>query len=240
MTLRAFVVVLALMVPSAAMADPITASGLWSPTMTPPSADPNVLPLEATAFWSNWSWDGPLMGVAYLINAYHTENLEYLHNPDGSRREFPIRRRDHQSDDFSLASRRGLPGSSGETKSAPLRMTTESAAPNSWDNGEQFALFRIVGPETTRYFLGVEDIPVSCVVLRHATTTTTSRPSRPSRCPSPARFCFWAQAWRCSRPGGGARLARRAARRRTRRQTSWMDGERGPAQRAGPFCLYCA
>ncbi len=29
---------------------------------------------------------------------------------------------------------------------------------NSWDNGEQFALFRIVGPETTRYILGIEDI----------------------------------------------------------------------------------
>ena len=32
---------------------------------------------------------------------------------------------------------------------------------NSWDNGEQYALFRIVGPETTRYFLGIEDILLS-------------------------------------------------------------------------------
>ena len=98
MTLRGFVVVLALMVPSAAMADPITASGLWSPTMTPPSADPNVLSLEATAFWSNPSWDGPLMGVAYLINAFNTENLEYLHNPDGSPARFRFDEDDRQSE----------------------------------------------------------------------------------------------------------------------------------------------
>ncbi len=32
---------------------------------------------------------------------------------------------------------------------------------NSWDNGEQFALFRIRGAETTRYFLGIEDILLS-------------------------------------------------------------------------------
>ncbi len=159
MTLRAFVVVLALIVPSTAMADPITASGLWSPTMTPPSADPNVLPLEATAFWSNWSWDGPLMGVAYLINAYHTENLEYLHNPDGSAASFRF-------DDeivnqrflFGITSR--TTGVFGRNEFGAFTYDDGVGRANSWDNGEQFALFRIVGPETTRYILGVEDIPV--------------------------------------------------------------------------------
>ncbi len=32
---------------------------------------------------------------------------------------------------------------------------------NSWDNPEQFALFRLVTAETIHYFLGIEDIPLS-------------------------------------------------------------------------------
>ena len=31
---------------------------------------------------------------------------------------------------------------------------------NSWDNPGQYALFRLVGAETTRYFLGIEDVPL--------------------------------------------------------------------------------
>ena len=34
---------------------------------------------------------------------------------------------------------------------------------NSWDDPGQYALFRFVLPETTRYFLGVEDILISQV-----------------------------------------------------------------------------
>jgi hypothetical protein len=128
--------------------------------MTPPSADPNVLPLEATAFWSNWSWDGPLMGVAYLINAYHTENLEYLHNPDGSAARFrfdePII---NQTWLFGITSR--TTGVFGMNELGAFTYDDGiSPHANSWDNAEQFALFRIVGPETTRYILGIEDIPV--------------------------------------------------------------------------------
>ena len=161
MTLRGLVVVLALMVPSAAMADPITPSGLWSPTMSPPSADPNVPSLEATAFWSNRSWDGPLMGVAYLINAFHTENLEYLHNPDGSPARFRF--------EEEILNQRWLFGITGWTGGAFGRnesgaFTYDSGTDrisNSWNNGEQYALFRIVGKETTRYILGIEDILLS-------------------------------------------------------------------------------
>jgi hypothetical protein len=163
MTLRAFVVVLALMVPSAAMADPITASGIWSPTMTPPSSDPNVLPVETTAFWSNPSWDGPLMGVAYLINAFNTENLEYLHNLDGT----PVRFRFAEEEEivsqtflFGITSRTG--GVFGRNDLGALTYDSGyGPVMNSWDNGEQFALFRIRGEETTRYFLGIEDIVLS-------------------------------------------------------------------------------
>lgn len=161
MTLRAFVVVLALMVPSAAMADPITASGIWSPTMTPPSADPNAVTAEQTAFWSNPSWDGALMGVAYLINAFNTENLEYLHNEDGSPVSFRF--------DEEILNQTWLFGITGWT--GGVFGTNELGAftydsgtgrlSNSWDNGEQYALFRIRGEETTRYILGIEDILLS-------------------------------------------------------------------------------
>lgn len=161
MTLRGFVVVLTLMVPSAAMADPITAAGIWSPTMTPPSADPNVLPLESTAFWSNPSWDGPLMGVGYLIKAFNTENLEYFHNPDGAPAKFRF--------DEEIINPRWLFGITAWTSGTFGRNDTGAftydsgtgRVSNSWDNGEQYALFRIVGPETTRYFLGIEDILLS-------------------------------------------------------------------------------
>jgi hypothetical protein len=161
MTLRGFVLVLALMVPSAAMADPITVSGVWSPTMTAPSSDPNVLPLESTAFWSNPSWDGSLMGVAYLINAFTTANLEYLHNEDGSPVSFRF--------DEEIINMRWLFGITGWTGGTFGRNDTGAFTydsgtgriSNSWDNGEQYALFRLVGPETTRYFLGIEDILLS-------------------------------------------------------------------------------
>jgi hypothetical protein len=161
MTLRAFVVVLALMVPSAAMADPIIVSGMWSPTMTPPSADPNALTAEQAVFWSNQSWDGALMGVAYLINAFNTENLEYLHNEDGSPVSFRF--------DEEILNQTWLFGITGWTGGVFGRnelgaFTYDSGTgrvSNSWDNGEQYALFRIRGEETTRYILGIEDILLS-------------------------------------------------------------------------------
>jgi hypothetical protein len=161
MTLRGFVVALALMVPSAAMADPITVTGMWSPIVTPPSDDPTLLSLEATPFWDNPSWDGPELGVGYLIDAFLTKNLEYFHDPDGSPASFRF--------DEPIINPTRLFGITGWT--GGVFGTNEAGAftydsgtghvSNSWDNGEQYALFRIVGPETTRYFLGVEDILLS-------------------------------------------------------------------------------
>ena len=163
MTLRGFVLVLALMFPSAAMADPIVASGIWSPTVTPPSSDPTVLSLEATAFWSNPSWDGPLMGVAYLINAFNTENLEYLHNPDGTPTRFRFADEEQivsQTWLFGITSRTG--GVFGRNEAGALTYNSGyGPILNSWDSGEQFALFRIRGEETTRYILGIEDLLLS-------------------------------------------------------------------------------
>lgn len=157
-TLRGFVVALALMAPSVATADPITEAGMWSPIT---SSDSNVLSLETTAFWFNPSWDGPLMGVAYLIDAFTTANLEYLHNEDGSpasfRFEEPII---NQTWLFGITGWTGGVFGSNESGAFTYDSGTGHIS-NSWDNGEQYALFRIVGPETTRYFLGIEDILLS-------------------------------------------------------------------------------
>jgi PEP-CTERM motif len=166
MTLRAFVVVLALIVPSAAMADPIIVSGMWSPTMTPPSADPNALTAEETAFWSNQSWDGALMGIAYLINAFNTENLEYLHNEDGSPVSFRFDEEIfNQTWLFGITAWTG--GVFGRNELGAFTYDSGTGrVSNSWDNGEQYALFRIRGEETTRYILGIEDILLSEVTDR--------------------------------------------------------------------------
>jgi hypothetical protein len=47
--------------------------------------------------------------------------------------------------------------------------TPNGLSANSLDNPQQFVLFRLVALNTTRYYIGVEDIPLSW-----ATTTTTS------------------------------------------------------------------
>jgi PEP-CTERM motif len=164
MTLRGFALVLALIVPSAAMADPIIVSGMWSPIMTPLSADPNALTVEETAFWSNQSWDGERMGVFYLMTDafnFNRENLEYLHNEDGSPVSFRF--------DEEILNQTWLGGITGWTGGVFGRnelgaFTYDSGTghvSNSWDNGEQYALFRIRGAETTRYILGIEDILLS-------------------------------------------------------------------------------
>jgi hypothetical protein len=157
MTLRGFVLVLALMVPSAALADPIIVSGTWSPTMTALSTD--TLTVDETAFWLNQSWDGEGMGVAYLIEAFNT--LEYLHNEDGSPVNFRFDEEIlNQTWLFGITSRTG--GVFGRNEAGALTYDSGfGPILNSWDNGEQFALFRIRGEETTRYFLGIEDILLS-------------------------------------------------------------------------------
>ena len=235
MTLRGFVLVLALMVPSAAIADPITVSGMWSPTVTPPSSDPTVLPLEATAFWSNPSWDGHLMGVAYLINAFNTENLEYLHNPDGSPTTFRFADEEQivsQTWLFGITSRTG--GVFGRNEAGALTYDSGyGPILNSWDNGQQFALFRIRGEETTRYILGIEDILLSeshrprLQRLRHDFRDQISARARHAAA-SGLRFGD-ARGPAKARGSQGAQRGDELSDRRP----GWM--ERGPAPCAGPF-----
>jgi hypothetical protein len=161
MTLRGFVLILALLVPSAAVAGPISLGGVWSSTSTPAGSAPTLLRLDLVPFWSGASWDGPLMGVGYLLNAYGTSGLEYLHDGTGHYTSFRF-------DDEILNTTKinGITAWTGGVfgRRADGAFTYDSGTgrvSNSWDSGQQYALFRLVGRETTRYFLGIEDILLS-------------------------------------------------------------------------------
>jgi hypothetical protein len=161
MKFRGLVLALALMAPSSALADPITLAGVWgSPNA---SFGSELGDASATPFWAGASWDCALCGIGYLIDAFGTENIEYLHDGTGQAAGF---RFDPESDIslpsllFSITAWTG--GTFGRRADGAFTYDSGTGhVSNSWDNGEQYALFRIVGPDTTRYFLGIEDILVS-------------------------------------------------------------------------------
>lgn len=160
MTLRALVLVLALLVPSAALADPISVGGMWSATSAPSSGDPTGQPLGVQPFWSGASWDGPLLGIGHLINAFGAEGLEYLHDGTGHYTSFRF-----EEELLNLRRINGITWNPGVFGLRADGVFTYDAGPgrvsNSWDSGQQYALFRLVGVETTHYFLGIEDILLS-------------------------------------------------------------------------------
>jgi hypothetical protein len=165
MKLRALVLASALIVvPASAFADPITAGGLWQNSRTP-LTEPGSGGLEVSPFWANASWDGPDCNVGDILNAlvgYDLEGLEYLHDGFGSSTAFR----------FELGSI-SVPVFVSQLTAwtnGVLQIRDDGAftydsgtgrVSNSWESGEQYALFRIVGSESTRYFLGVEDILLS-------------------------------------------------------------------------------
>ena len=167
--LRGVVLATALLVmPSLASADPITLTpGSWTGASTPPAhPEGNLL---ATPFWSGLSWDGNTSGVGYMIDAFTTPMIEYLHDGTGQAVNFRFEPDDEISGPLYFG---GITGWNHGTfgiraDGAFIYSTGTGITYNSWDNGDQFALFRIVGPETTRYFLGIEDIPVSWEVNDH-------------------------------------------------------------------------
>lgn len=162
MKLRGLVLAVALLVmPSLAFADPITVNpGTWTNASTP-VGDPESTLLTAP-FWSGLSWDGTFYGIGYMIDAFDTPSLEYLHDGLGRAVNF----RFEPEDDISAPVYFGgitawNHGTFGRRADGAFTYDTGTGfSYNSWDNGEQFALFRLVGAETTRYFLGIEDIPV--------------------------------------------------------------------------------
>lgn len=168
MKLRGLVLALALLAPSTVLADPITAGGLWSnpnAVITDPARDG----ITVAPFWSGLSWDCAVCGVGYLIDAYGTEGLEYLHNGTGQSTAF----RFEPDEDISVPSVLfSITMWTGGVLSrrADGAFTYDSGTghvSNSWDSPEQYALFRLVGPEVTQYFLGIEDILVSYELNDH-------------------------------------------------------------------------
>lgn len=160
--LRALVVALAVLVPSSAFADPITIGGTWtSPNL--PISDPLLEGVAVSPYWTGLSWDCDTCGVGFLIDAFGIPGLEYLHNGTGQAASFRFEPEEEISAPSLLFNITGWMGGTFGLR-ADGALTYDSGTghlSNSWENPEQYALFRLVGPETTRYFLGIEDIPVS-------------------------------------------------------------------------------
>jgi hypothetical protein len=160
MKFRAFALALALTIPVEGRAEPILVGGLWSPASTPAVIDPTQ-PLEFMPFWSGVSWDGWNMGVGYLLDDYTGARLEYLNDGSGGFTAFRF-----EEDIFNFSRIGGITawtnGAIGRREDGAFTYNSGTGRiSNSWDNPEQYALFRLVTPEVTHYFLGIEDILLS-------------------------------------------------------------------------------
>jgi PEP-CTERM motif-containing protein len=151
-----FAVMLALLVPSAAVAGPIGA-GVWSPATTPPSGVGTAGALNPLPFWSGGSWDSTRKGIGYLLEGSDATGLEYLNDGTGNYTSFVF-----DGEILNLA----INGVSGWQNGVFGRRADGAFAydsgtgrvSNSLEGGQQYALFRLVGPQGTRYFLGIENI----------------------------------------------------------------------------------
>ena len=162
MAYRGFVLALVLLVPTIARAEPISIGGSWS-SVTLTSGGLATESLEIAPFWAGDSWDGLNMDVSYLLADYGVANLEYLNDGSGNYTSFLF-----EEDIFNLRKIGGITawtnGSVGRRDDGAFTYNTGTGflpTTNSWDNPEQFALFRLVTAETIYYFLGIEDIPLS-------------------------------------------------------------------------------
>lgn len=167
MKFRGLVLALALLLPASALADPIT-GGSWVNINTPVS-NPSEGGVTVAPFWSGLSWDCTFCGVGYMIDAYSTTGFEYLHNGTGEAVPFRFDMGD------PLENLTYLGGITAWTngvfgRRADGAFTYDSGTghvSNSWDNPGQYALFRLVSPGETRYFLGIEDILISYTLNDH-------------------------------------------------------------------------
>jgi hypothetical protein len=169
MKLRALALALVLLLPTSALADPLTlTSGTWTGTRTP-VVDPMESGLTVAPFWSGASWDCAVCGVGYLLGVYESETIEYLHDGRGGSVGF----RFDMGETISMPSYIGgithwTNGVFGRRADGAFTYDSGTGhVSNSWDHGAQYALFRVVGPEYTRYFIGIEDILVSYALNDH-------------------------------------------------------------------------
>jgi hypothetical protein len=144
---------LVLLLPATSRADIITA-GVWS------SAATTMVNEDLDPFWDNPSWDGADLNVGFLIGANRNASLEFLHgglgNPVAFRFQGPVLRMERLHHITAWDS--GVYGFDNELFCYDSHTGRQS---NSQDSYAQYALFRIPGPETTRYYLGIEDILLS-------------------------------------------------------------------------------
>jgi PEP-CTERM motif len=187
MRFRATVLAATLLLPASALADPITVGGSWIGTVEPVT-DPSQGGITVAPFWSGLSWDCDTCGVGYLINAFSTEGLEYLH--DGAGRAAPFRF-DTADPVFDLTYLGGITmwtnGVLGRRADGAFTYDSGTGSvSNSWDNPGQYALFRLVGETSTTYFLGIEDILVTNELNDHDHNDFIVSFTQPSSVPEPS------------------------------------------------------
>jgi hypothetical protein len=139
-----------LTMPSITFAGPVTL-GTWS-AMPAPDADQQP-------FWDGLSWDCPTCGVGFLLDGFGP--LEYLNDGLGGFVDFAFEGViDAPTLLYSITAWHD--GTLGLRADGAFTYDSGTGRlSNSLDNGAQYALFRQIGPQVTRYFLGVEDILLS-------------------------------------------------------------------------------
>lgn len=167
MKFRGFALALAVLFPSLAVAGPIS-PGTWSSLGDPVSAESQMLQsLNLAPFWAGESWDGPNLDAGALIHGLSEcsdcAKLEYLNDGSGNYTPFQF-----SGDIFGMSKVFGITGwANGTLKRENDVFVYDNGAGNvynSWDNPGQFALFRLVGTDSIRYFLGIEDIIITATL----------------------------------------------------------------------------
>ena len=159
-TIRRSVLLLTLgvLTPVVASAGPITAAGSTWSSVSPGSGGASDLTLAP--FWGGLSGDCAECGIGYLLGAYTNPQLEYLTDGAGGASSFRF-----DDEDITPTLVTSMTGWGAGTLKIYANGVFAYDTPNdhksnSWDNPGQYALFRLVGPQVTQYFLGIEDIPL--------------------------------------------------------------------------------
>ena len=153
-----FLLALAAFCPVVAHAAPITMAGsTWSTVAATSSLTKDI---NLAPFWGGVSGDCATCGIGYLLGAYDSPQLEYLSDGNGGAASF--RFTDLLTGPTLVTSMTGWGAGTLKVYGNGVFTydTPNDHKSNSWDNPGQYTLFRLVGAETTRYFLGIEDIPI--------------------------------------------------------------------------------
>ena len=185
MRFRGFALTLALLLPTATAAGPISV-GVWTEVTDGAATGQSgaLGALTTPQFWDGDSWDGPNLNVGDLLKPRSQcagcSALQYLNNGAGNYTPFRF------TDEVLVLNKIfGITAwSNGSlTKSGDVFFYDNGVGNvyNSWDNPGQFALFRLGGAESTTYFLGVEDIDIGAVLNDrdyndYGATFTTAQP----------------------------------------------------------------